>query len=144
MGMICLSSATRHMIFTPTQGCICFAWQNENYWELPREICQRILRGSWVLHFFPVTLVKRNFVWRLDMGYSCKPFECALVNWSCTNYTVEDSRISVNLLERTVFKSPNCSVLWEYRLLFPHIGGKWRSFVLVLFIYFFQNAKYPI
>lgn len=89
-----LPSATHRTMFTPTHGCICFAWQNEKYWELPGEIRQKILGDSGVLHIFPVTLVKRDFVWELDMGCSCRPFKYVLgLDWSGTIYPAKDSRM---------------------------------------------------
>lgn len=76
IGIICISSATHRMVFTPTHHFICFAWQNEKYWESFGEICQKNLRGSWVLHIFPVTLMKRNLFENL-------PWSAAVGHWMC-------------------------------------------------------------
>lgn len=74
--IICIPSATHCVVFTPIHHCICFAWQNEKYWDLFREICQKNLRGSWVLHIFPVTLMKRNLFENL-------PRSAVVGHWMC-------------------------------------------------------------
>lgn len=76
ISIICIPSATHRVVFTPIHHCICFAWQNEKYWELFREVCQKNLRGSWVLHIFPVTLMKRNLFENL-------PRSAAVGHWMC-------------------------------------------------------------
>lgn len=105
-----LPLATHRTMFTPTHGCICFAWQNKKYWKLPGEIRQKILGDSGVLHIFPVTLVKRDFVWELDMGCSCRPFDMSWASISPAPSTLQKILECLNSMDRRVFKSPNYSV----------------------------------
>lgn len=88
--IICIPSATHRVVFTPIHHCICFAWWNEKYWELFREICQKNLRGSWVLHIFPVTLMKRNLFENL-------PWSAAVGHWMCVQAPISTGPLPISV-----------------------------------------------
>lgn len=95
------------MVFTPTHHFICSAWQNEKYWELFREVCQKNLRVSWVLHIFLVTLMKRNLFENLTRSAAAGHWKCICrmgLHPPFTDFHAEVFRIFLNRLDPAVKK----------------------------------------